>query len=231
MKSTYLMRDIDDIRRDNLKIIESEAGGPTAAAASLHMSTAQFTNLRDGAKDSKTGKPRGMRKDTARKIEAAAGKHPGWMDVDHSDAEDTSASLSMRRVYVVHGLASGGLRPDRAQDSGNQHADTTGEYAELGTSDPGAFLFEIKGPSMYPKYESGNFALVEPNAPIDIEDVVLVQPKEGEPMIKRLLSKRNKRYTFGSYNDSEIFEYKHEEVSWMYYCAHEVPRKRIKSRF
>ncbi|RQZ76421.1 hypothetical protein DF052_00245 [Burkholderia glumae] len=77
------MKDIDEIRRDNLRLIESELGGPAAAAARTGMSHSQFTNLRDGAKDSKTGRPRGMRKATARKIEESTGKPQGWLDVDH----------------------------------------------------------------------------------------------------------------------------------------------------
>ncbi|WP_082728970.1 hypothetical protein [Burkholderia sp. LA-2-3-30-S1-D2] len=78
------MKEIDEIRRDNLRIIEAERGGPAAAAAALGMSHSQFTNLRDGAKDSKTGRPRGMRTATARKIEELAGKPVGWLDTDHS---------------------------------------------------------------------------------------------------------------------------------------------------
>lgn len=74
------MIDIDDIRRANLRLLEASYSGPAEAAAAVGMSTAQFINLRDGAKDSKTGKPRGMRKDTARRIEAAAGKPTGWLD-------------------------------------------------------------------------------------------------------------------------------------------------------
>ena len=64
------MKDIDEIRRENMRLIESEFGTATAAANKAGMSLAQFANLRDGAKDSVTGRPRGMRKGTARKIEA-----------------------------------------------------------------------------------------------------------------------------------------------------------------
>lgn len=75
------MIDIDEIRRANLRRIEAEFGGPAGAAARLNMSTSQFVNLRNGARDSKTGKPRGMRKETARRIEEAAGKPEGWLDI------------------------------------------------------------------------------------------------------------------------------------------------------
>ncbi|MBP1034207.1 hypothetical protein J8631_01400 [Serratia fonticola] len=78
------MKDIDEIRRDNMRLLEAELGGPTEAANCVGMSPAQFSNLKTGAKDSKTGKPRGMRKSTARRIEESAGKPEGWLDVDRS---------------------------------------------------------------------------------------------------------------------------------------------------
>lgn len=84
--SNSAMKDIDEIRRENLREIEKELGGPTCAAKRLGMSSSQFANLRDGAKDSKTGRPRGMRKETARKIEIAAGKPAGWLDSPNTGA-------------------------------------------------------------------------------------------------------------------------------------------------
>lgn len=77
------MKDIDQIRRENMATLEQEAGGVTAAADRAGMSQSQWSNLRAGAVDSKTGKPRGMRKETARKIEMSSGKPTGWLDFDH----------------------------------------------------------------------------------------------------------------------------------------------------
>lgn len=62
--------------------LERMCGSVSAAAELAGMSQAQWSNLRAGAADSKTGKPRGMRKDTARKIEAGHGKDAGWLDID-----------------------------------------------------------------------------------------------------------------------------------------------------
>lgn len=78
------MKDIDEIRRQNLRQLELDVGGTTEAAKRCDMTLSQFANLRDGAKDSKTGKPRGMRKETARRIESAFGKLSGWLDVEHA---------------------------------------------------------------------------------------------------------------------------------------------------
>lgn len=103
------MKDIDQVRRDNLRRIEKECGGPAAAAKLLEMSPSQFTNLRDGARDSKTGKPRGMRKDTARRIEQAADKPQGWLDIDHSGEDQGDAlPISARDLVVLHQFDTGG---------------------------------------------------------------------------------------------------------------------------
>ena len=73
--------DIDEIRRINIKALEKIHGPGLAKRAG--MSPAQFYNLRDGAKDSKSGRPRGMRKETAWRIEDAAGVERGYLDVNH----------------------------------------------------------------------------------------------------------------------------------------------------
>lgn len=48
--------DIDEVRRANIHLLEKEAGSATAAAARAQMPYVQYVNLRDGAKDSETGK-------------------------------------------------------------------------------------------------------------------------------------------------------------------------------
>lgn len=86
------MADIDEARRKAMAVLEREAGGPVAAAKRAGMGYAQWVNLRSGAPDSRTGKARGMRKETARKIEAAFGREEGWLDFADL-VEDLDADL------------------------------------------------------------------------------------------------------------------------------------------
>lgn len=76
-----MAHDIDEARRKAMKFLEDEIGGATAAAEKVGMTYTQWVNLRSGAADSKTGKPRGMRKATARKIEKAFGRDESWLDI------------------------------------------------------------------------------------------------------------------------------------------------------
>lgn len=78
--------DIDEIRRKNLVRLEKEFGAKSVAERA-GMSIAQFYNLRDGAKDSNTGKRRGMRKETAWRFEDGCGKQRGWLDSEIGESQ------------------------------------------------------------------------------------------------------------------------------------------------
>lgn len=105
------MYDIDEVRRKAMGVLEKEACGPVAAAKRAGMSYSQWANLRSGALDSKTGKPRGMRKETARKIEAAFGRAEGWLDVDLSkDQNGREAPITQEWVDFLQPLC--GPRPE-----------------------------------------------------------------------------------------------------------------------
>lgn len=99
------MKDIDEIRRANMAVLEAEAGGPTAAAKRLGWDQSQWSNLRHGAKDSQTQKRRGMRKATARRIEEAFGRPALWLDTDHTSgrkAEAPTPALTPRQLAVLN---------------------------------------------------------------------------------------------------------------------------------
>jgi hypothetical protein len=76
--------DIDEIRRANLKVLERELGKPKLMAEAAGMSYAQYVNYRDGAFDKRSGKKRGMRKETAWRFEDACKRPRGWLDQVHS---------------------------------------------------------------------------------------------------------------------------------------------------
>lgn len=175
------MKDIDSIRRDNMRLIEQALGSPTAAAKAVEMSPAQWNNLRDAAKDSKTGKPRGMRTETANRIAKKAGYPDGWLDQDHSGtsettiADDHSQVLSLPRTkydktdVVIRQFETGG-----AMGNGIVLQEQPGIIKEWRVSDEWLRLnvlhFTAKknlaivtgfGPSMKPMFNPGDPLLVD----------------------------------------------------------------------
>jgi phage repressor protein C with HTH and peptisase S24 domain len=133
------------------------------------------------------------------------------------------------RLAWVVGRGSGGFLPETLWTEGDYPVGAEQDYAEVASADPHAFLVEVIGGSMIPRYNPGEFALAEPGTEPDLEDDVLVRLKSGQTMIKKLLSRRG-GYHFKSYNDPEILHYTNEEVTWVYYVAHPVPVRKIKTR-
>ena len=130
-----------------------------------------------------------------------------------------------KAVQVVGSIASG--FPEKVWEDGESHPPSTREYAFVATSDPDAFLIEIDDDVMAPKYEPGQFALVEPNADIDIEDDVLVRLLTGRTVLRRLASRRDWIVlTCLKYQGSSL-TVRPAEVAWMYYVAHPVPAKKV----
>lgn len=161
-------------------------------------------------------------------------------DQTGSDAEGASghplplrysvSAKNFRRVFAV-GRAQGGL-PERVWTDGDYPVGATDEYAEIATSDPHAFLVPVVDVSMVPRYNPGEFAFVEPGTAPEAGDDVLVRLATGETMIKKLTSQRAGMVELESYNkvvQGTLF-FRVEEITWMYYIAHPVPARKIKTR-
>jgi|GEM_PF-1909506 len=86
------MKLIDDIRRENLAHLREELGGLRPLAQKTERNDSQVSQWIQGSKNSGTGKPRGMRSDTARFIESKCGKPSGWLDADHANFSATGST-------------------------------------------------------------------------------------------------------------------------------------------
>ena len=196
--SNSRMIDIDEIRRENLRQLEIELGGPAGAANALSMSTSQFINLREGAKDSKTGRRRGMRKETARRIEAAAGKPPGWLDIHHSDGLSPSSNSPFADLPiqsdVTHIIGTVGRVPLIGWDSIGMLDESRGfeaqglveSWASVFKGDSAnAYAVRVEGDSMTAPYGG---AKSYPEGSIIIVDPDRRTPESGRRVIARLSS-------------------------------------------
>jgi len=152
----------------------------------------------------------------------------GVMAVAEKGTAQYSVFPGRTKIVWVVGRGEGGM-PERIWTDGDYPVGATDEFGEVATADPHAFLIPITGSSMVPRYMPGEFALVEPGTEPEIEDDVLVRLQTGETLLKRLLSRRN-GWRFGSYNDPAVLTYTLEQVEWVYYVAHPVPARKIKTR-
>lgn len=135
-----------------------------------------------------------------------------------------------RKVFVV-GKAPGGI-PERIWTDGDIPVGATDEYAEIATADSHAFLVPVVGDEMSPKYEPGEYALVEPGVTPEVGEDVLVRLSDGQTILKRLYRRLGDTIVLKSLNPfkAEEFSFSSSAVVWMYYVAHPVPARKIRSR-
>lgn len=86
------MKPIGDIRRANLEALLLEFQTLDALAAAAGSTSVYLSQIRNRYKDRKSGKPREMGSQMARRLEAIPGheKPTGWMDIEH-DADQAAA--------------------------------------------------------------------------------------------------------------------------------------------
>lgn len=77
------MKLVAEIRRDNLELLIAEMGSLKAVAEHGQTSEIYLSQIRNRAIDQKTGQPRSMGNQIARRLEA--GRAVGWMDEPHQD--------------------------------------------------------------------------------------------------------------------------------------------------
>lgn len=85
------MKTSDEIRRENLEVAIKRAGSASKLAEAAATSPAYISQIRNKTPDSKTGKPKMMGDDMARRIEAAIGEANGWLDTSHGAVGNVSA--------------------------------------------------------------------------------------------------------------------------------------------
>lgn len=176
--------------------------------------------------EGKAGKKR-IADDMIEVIESAFSLPRGWLDQagEQLRPADAIQAAGTRKVWVI-GNGQGGL-PDRIWEDGGYPTGASDKFAEVATDDQHAFVVCVRGDSMIPRYQPGEYALVEPSTEPEIEDDVLVRLSSGETMIKRLLSRRG-GIRLGSYNSAEVMTYREEDITWIYYVSHPIPARKIK---
>lgn len=100
------MKLIDDIRRENIARLVDEAGSLKGLADRLQRQDSQVSQWLHGSAHSVTGKPRGMRSETARMIEKTMNKPVGWLDIDHTQQQGMPQSVAEPQgTYVLREAA------------------------------------------------------------------------------------------------------------------------------
>ena len=74
------MKTIEETYRQRLQMLIDEYGGQGKLSEAINKSASQISQWLNASPDSRTGKPRSLKSETAREIEIATGKPRAWFD-------------------------------------------------------------------------------------------------------------------------------------------------------
>ncbi|WP_261666922.1 S24 family peptidase [Erwinia mallotivora] len=187
MKITDVITDMDKTRPDELLVVTGLSKAELARIAGV---SPQAVN--NWFKRGEIGK------DSAIKIAAETGLNLSWI-LGEGDNPTTS------EVEIVGNLKDGlipvigdaVLGMDGLIDMMEFHAGWLRIYSE----DKDAYGVRVRGDSMWPRIQSGEFVVIEPNTTIHSGDEVFIRTKDGHNMIKLLNYNRSGDYQFTSINN------------------------------
>lgn len=132
--------------------------------------------------------------------------------------EDDAIPVRMHHVPVV-GTTQGGPTTRVWTDGDLPVGDGMG-WVSVSSRDRNAFALRVEGSSMAPRYEHGDYALVEPNRRPEPGDDVIVRLRGGECMIKRLSARRPHEIAFDSFSPGyDRITVAPDQIEYLYYVA------------
>ena len=185
------MRDIKEVRRDNLSLLVEREGSFAKLNVRLDRkrNDATLNQILNRAKDFKTGKPKTMGDRIARSLEEKLGLGYGWMDQDH-----TGQSLEECNLITLNKLdVEAGCNPAGGSNEDNvaivERIQVTAEWFKQNISRDrtgGYDLITARGDSMEPTRNSGEIVVVDrKDTDITQEGIFCVNYGAGV-MLKRL---------------------------------------------
>lgn len=132
--------------------------------------------------------------------------------------EDDAIPVRMHHVPVV-GTTQGGPTT-RVWTDGDLPVGGGFGWVSVSSRDRNAFALRVEGSSMAPRYEHGEYVLVEPNRRPEPGDDVIVRLRGGECMIKRLSARRPHELAFDSLSPGyDRITVAPDQIEYLYYVA------------
>ncbi|WP_272571036.1 S24 family peptidase [Providencia sp. PROV267] len=150
----------------------------------------------------------------ARRLERDYGMPAGYLDSETQLDEIEYIGTVPSGMVQVRGEAFLGV--DGAVDMIEAH----NGWLKIYSDDKDAYGLKVKGDSMWPRIQSGEFVVVEPNTTVRSGDEVFVRTVEGHNMIKVFSKTRDGDYQFSSINNShKPITLSPDQVDTMHYVS------------
>ena len=168
--------------------------------------------------EGKSGKKR-IADDMMELIEKSFNLPRGWMDMladGKAGATDHLEFAGNVRAGFVPVIVEAVLGVDGSVDM----IEFRSGWLSIYSGDNDAYGLKVKGDSMWPRIQSGEYVVIEPNTPVHPGDEVFVRTKDGHNMIKIMNKTRDGDYQFSSINsDHRPITLPVEEVDKMHFVS------------
>lgn len=182
------MKTIEETYRERLLMLSKEYGGQTELSKRIDKSPAQISQWINGSADSKTGKARSMKSDTAREIEVALKLPRGWFD-QPVESENTTPQEGYIQLTLLDVKAAAGNGFDNNDyPESVQLIEVSEKWARnnLGHSFKSISVITASGDSMQPTFNCGDWLFVDKTTNFYDEDGVYVFMSSSGLKVKRL---------------------------------------------
>ena len=168
--------------------------------------------------EGKSGKKR-IADDMMELIEKSFNLPRGWMDMladGKAGATDHLEFAGNVRAGFVPVIGEAVLGVDGSVDM----IEFRSGWLSIYSGDNDAYGLKVKGDSMWPRIQSGEYVVIEPNTPVHPGDEVFLRTKDGHNMIKIMNKTRDGDYQFSSINsDHRPITLPVEEVDKMHFVS------------
>ncbi|MYM25756.1 S24 family peptidase [Duganella sp. FT135W] len=199
------MKTNDEIRRQNLLGAIERYRTAAKLAEAVGTSAAYLSQIKNQTPESKTGKPKTMGDDLARRIEQALGEAHGWMDAEHEQLDlatvtsifpdavpvvaiDSDADYYYQIPLVKLRLQAGmqGVRTEPEYQSGGKKS-VPRDWADREGLNPSRLVaIQVKGESMEPTLYEGDTIVINLADTKLVDNAIYAINYEGEAVVKRI---------------------------------------------
>lgn len=227
------MKTISEIRLDNLEILIAEKGTLEALATAAGSSSVYLSQIRNGATDQKTGKPRQMGNAIARRLEAACDRPKGWMDapgsqrsVKPNEGRDSRKESAMKYFAgsdydedpgdeerpLVELAGTARMAPDGHFTMTISDPSEKFSCVAMQSRDSNAYALRIKGQVGFPTLRDGWLLVVEPLLSVNEGQFVVLTFPDQRRMLAEYLYRRGTSIEVAHVSSGARFSFEQQEL-------------------
>lgn len=226
------MKTIEETYRERLLMLSKEYGGQTELSKRIDKSPAQISQWINGSADSKTGKARSMKSDTAREIEIALKLPRGWFDQPVESAHTTPQKGYIQLTLLDIKTEAGYGFDNNDYPKSVKLIEVSEKWAKnkLGHNLESISVITASGDSMQPTFNSGDWLFVDQAINFYEDEGVYVYMSTEGLKVKRLQKLGNGELLIISDNPKYASEtLKSHEIDSIKICGKVVTTLKIKN--